>query len=95
MSHDGKKKHNLTNNPASDGSPSWSPDGTKIIFSSVRDGNNEIYVMDEDGRNVKRLTENKQSDSDPDWYDSEFARDVSPTEKQRTTWGGLKQHVKR
>ena len=78
MSHDGKKTHNLTNNPASDDSPSWSPDGTKIIFSSVRDGNNEIYVMDEDGRNVKRLTENKQRDSDPDWYDCDIAPAVSP-----------------
>ena len=26
--------------------PDWSPDGTKIAFSSTRDGNSEIYVMD-------------------------------------------------
>jgi len=42
---------NLTNNPAIDYSPSWSPDGAKIAFWSSRDGNFEIYVMNSDGTN--------------------------------------------
>lgn len=37
-------------------SPFWSPDGTKVTFTSTRDGHPEIYVADEDGSNVKRLT---------------------------------------
>ena len=33
----------------------WSPDGTKIAFTSDRDGNFEIYVMNADGTNPTRL----------------------------------------
>ena len=29
--------------------PAWSPDGSKIVFMSDRDGDIEIYVMDADG----------------------------------------------
>jgi len=35
--------------------PSWSPDGTKILFSTGRSGQNEPWVMDADGRNEMRL----------------------------------------
>ena len=38
--------------------PSFSPDGSKIAFSSDRDGNYEIYVMNADGSNQTRLTNN-------------------------------------
>ena len=31
--------------------PAWSPDGTKIAFTTTRDGNAEIYVMNRDGSN--------------------------------------------
>jgi len=49
MDADGSNQTNLANNPASDSSPSWSPDGSKIAFISMHDGNSEIYVMDADG----------------------------------------------
>jgi len=39
----------------------------KIIFTSERDGNQEIYIMDSDGSNEKRLTNNKYHDSQPRW----------------------------
>jgi Tol biopolymer transport system component len=50
-----------------DGSPAWSPDGTRIAFSSERDGNAEIYVMKADGSGVTRLTNTKADDGDPSW----------------------------
>jgi hypothetical protein len=49
MAGDGFGQTNLTNNAASDISPAWSPDGTKIAFASGRDGNYEIYSMNADG----------------------------------------------
>ena len=45
--------------------PSWSPDGKKVIFSSRRDNNGEIYIMNADGSNPTRLTDNPAHDWDP------------------------------
>ena len=39
----------------------------QIAFSSDRDGNFEIYVMDADGKNRRRLTNNRHDDWDPSW----------------------------
>jgi Tol biopolymer transport system component len=47
--------------------PSYSPDGRWIVFTSYRDGNNEIYRMKTDGSQVLRLTENQASDWQPRW----------------------------
>ena len=58
----------LTNNNASDGSPSWSPDSEKIVFRSDMDENSGIYVMNaDDGSEQTRLTEESQFDGDPRW----------------------------
>ena len=40
---------------------------TKIAFTSSRDGNYEIYVMDDDGSNQRRVTVNPASDRHPAW----------------------------
>ena len=45
MNADGSNLTNLTNHPDSDTGPVISPDGTKVLFNSFRDGNAEIYVM--------------------------------------------------
>ncbi len=48
-------------------SPHWSPDGSRIVFSSNRDGDPEIYVMDSDGAHVQQLTHNDTPDYFPSW----------------------------
>ena len=40
----------------------------RIAFSSNRDGNWEIYVMDNDGRNQRNLSNNDFDDRDPSWF---------------------------
>ena len=40
---------------------------TKIAFSSSRDGNYEIYVMDDDGGNQRRVTVHRGVDEYPAW----------------------------
>ena len=68
MDADGGNQENLTNHPAYDAEPAWSPDGTKIAFVSGRDGGpSQIHVMDADGKNVIRLTEGRGRKGDPDW----------------------------
>jgi Tol biopolymer transport system component len=44
-----------------------STDGSKIAFRSKRDGNPEIYVMNNDGTNQRRLTFNAKQDAEPAW----------------------------
>lgn len=49
---------NLSQNPAYDCNPNWSPNGKYIAFTSDRSGNEEIYLMNYDGKNQKQLTIN-------------------------------------
>lgn len=64
---DGSQNTPLTNNSADDGNPMWSPDGSKIVFESYRDGQAEIYVMNADGSNQVRLTTHGDFDGMPTW----------------------------
>jgi dipeptidyl aminopeptidase/acylaminoacyl peptidase len=67
MNADGSNPVNLTHHESNDYWPAWSPDGTKIAFTSNRDGNNEIYVMNADGSNPVNLTRNESNDYWPAW----------------------------
>jgi Tol biopolymer transport system component len=46
----------LSKNTFKEFSPSWSPDGNWIAFTSTRDGQANIFVMDKNGGNVTRVT---------------------------------------
>jgi TolB protein len=53
---DGSGEKRLTNSPGYDAEATVSPDGSTIVFTSVRDSDLEIYTMAADGTNVRRLT---------------------------------------
>ena len=57
----------LTNNPAIDVTPTWSPTGTQIAFTSDRAGTPQIYVMGVDGLNLRRITTNESWADRPTW----------------------------
>jgi Tol biopolymer transport system component len=42
----GQNAVNVTRHPADDWTPAWSPDGKRLAFSSIREGNWEIFVLD-------------------------------------------------
>jgi Tol biopolymer transport system component len=58
---------NPTGWPGAEGSPSRSPDGIRIAFSSDRDGNLEIHTMAADGTGLVQLTHNPVDDVNPSW----------------------------
>ena len=67
MDADGSGAKRLTNHPANDRSPAWSPDGRRIAFSSAGDQNHDIYVMGADGSDLTNLTHGEVSALLPTW----------------------------
>lgn len=47
--------------------PLWSPDSRRIAFTSYRDGDAEIFVVDLDGGGERQITHNTVHDSDARW----------------------------
>ena len=68
MDSDGSNIVMVTREIGADTSPAWSPDSSKIAFTSPRDGGStEIYVMNADGSDQVRLTDTQGADTSPAW----------------------------
>jgi TolB protein len=82
---DGSDLRNLTNNPAFDGWPAWSPDGAQIAFASNREGNYRIFLMNVDGSNVRMLASTEGRATEPRW--SPDGKTVYFTNCYSVAWG--------
>jgi Tol biopolymer transport system component len=62
---DGSGLRDLTPGPSDDSTPSWSPDGTKVIFASDRGGAYDIFVMKANGKGMVQLSDRGRGDVEP------------------------------
>lgn len=91
----------LTSARGNDAFPAFSADGRRIAFSSKRDGNTELYLMDADGAGLRRLTNHRAIDyapsfspdgrllafvSDRDGNDEIYLLDLAGPEPRRLTY---------
>ncbi len=68
MDVDGENRVQVTKNGAVNVSPSWSPDGTQIVFTSYAKYFPEIFVASTDGKGKpKRVTYNNSMNITPVW----------------------------
>lgn len=65
---DGSEERNISNDPAFDGWPVWSPDSKWVAYASNRDGvpnAAQVYLSSPDGKSVRRITTGPWSHAQP------------------------------
>lgn len=68
MNPDGSQQVNLTQHPAEDYDPAWSPNGKQIVFTSDRtNGVFDLYLMNPDGENVQKVFKDNEYRREPAW----------------------------
>ena len=63
----GQSPIRLTNSPADERDPVWSPDGRQLAFASHQDGNWELYLYDVESGETTRLTYDLSFQGGPAW----------------------------
>jgi hypothetical protein len=86
MNVDGSNQTRLTTTISGhyNSSPAFSPDGTRIVFDSTRDGHSEIYMMNADGSAQTRITNNSAGNFRPS-FSPDGSRIVFETFRDGTT----------
>ena len=64
---DGSGLINLTDDPAMEQTPTWSPDGKRIAFAAMRDGRTDLYAISADGTGLSQLTNLPGREYAPSW----------------------------
>ena len=74
----------LTDNPKHDGSPQWSPDGSRIAFISDRSGKNQVWLMNPFGGEPVQLTASETDISSFAWsFDGKKIAFIAPEPKSK------------
>lgn len=62
VNSNGGKAHQITSKSSYEGTPLWTPDGKNIVFTSMRDGSEDIYIIGKEGGTARRLTTHSGSE---------------------------------
>ncbi len=68
--------------------PSFSPDGNKVVFGSIRYGIGDICITNNDGKDLKRLTETKAYEGEPK-FSHDSSQIVFVSERENPSWGKI------
>jgi Tol biopolymer transport system component len=80
---DGSNVQRLTDDPAEDGLPTWSPDGKVLAFASQRSGSWGIWVMTPAGSGQRLLFEMEGS---PDGFVGHDTNSSRGWTEERISW---------
>jgi Tol biopolymer transport system component len=70
MNADGRRQRRLTGELDAENAFKpfvWSPDGRRVAFQRLRDGNSDVWVMNSDGTGLRNLTQSPQSEYPGEW----------------------------
>jgi len=75
--------------------PSWSPDGKRLVFTGYDGGLSDLFIVNADGSDLHRLTNDKYADLEPSWSPDgktiAFVTDRSPaTDFEALKFGKLR-----
>jgi formylglycine-generating enzyme required for sulfatase activity len=92
MHASGRQLKQLTHGKGADADPRFSPDGKRIVYTSLRDGFPELWLIDRDGGAAQFVTKGSQADWSPDGRallfirdNQAFVRDLAAGNERRVT----------
>ena len=67
ISPNGEQRKQITNGQSIDDSPSWAPNGRHIVFSSIRRGESQLYIITSEGAGLEKISLAGEHLSSPSW----------------------------
>ena len=67
ISPDGEQRSQITKGNSIDDSPSWAPNGRHLVFSSIRRGESQIYIITSEGAGLEKISSVGAHLSSPSW----------------------------
>ncbi len=67
ISPNGEERFQITHGPSIDDSPSWAPNGRHLVFSSIRRGKSQLYIITSEGVGLEKISSVGTHLSSPSW----------------------------